>query len=211
MRFFGRNRGQLAAQGIDPARLPPGQYATDRFPVLHAGAVPEYCPLDDWTLELSGLVGRPTTLTWRQLAELPPVEVVVDIHCVTKWSKFDTPWRGVAFDTLLEQAGGAISEAAAVVAHAELGYTANVPLADCVGVDGRGQPRALVAYAYEGRPLDPEHGYPARFLVPHLYFWKSAKWLRGLELLPVDRAGFWERNGYHMYGDPFLEQRFSGD
>lgn len=211
MSFFDRNRRQLADRGIDASRLPPGQYSTDRFPVLHAGGVPEYGSLDGWTLELSGLVGRPATLTWAQLVALPSVEVVVDIHCVTKWSKFDTPWRGVAFEALLERAGGPTPAATHVLGHAEHGFTANVPLADCRGVDAKGQPRALVAYAYDGRPLDPEHGYPARFFVPHLYFWKSAKWLRGIELLAADRPGFWEQNGYHMYGDPFREQRFSGD
>jgi DMSO/TMAO reductase YedYZ molybdopterin-dependent catalytic subunit len=209
--FFDRNRQQLAERGIDPSRLPPGQYSTDRFPVLHAGGVPEYTSLDAWTLALSGLVDRQVTLTWAQLAGLPSVEVVTDIHCVTKWSKFDTGWRGVAFDTLLEQAGGPAAGATHLLCSSEFGYTANVPLVDCVGTDEQGRPRAMVAFAYDGKPLEPEHGYPARFLVPHLYFWKSAKWLRGLELLPSDRPGFWERNGYHMYGDPFREQRFSGD
>ncbi|MEO5678040.1 MAG: sulfite oxidase-like oxidoreductase [Acidimicrobiales bacterium] len=211
MGFFDRNRQQLAARGIDPARLPPGQYVTDRFPVLHAGGVPDYPSLDGWTLELSGLVAGPVTLTWAQLLDLPSVEVVVDIHCVTKWSKLDTRWQGVAVETLLEQAGGAAPGATHVLGHAEHGFSANVPLADCLGVDDRGRPRAMVAYAYDGQPLDPEHGYPARLLVPHLYFWKSPKWLRGIELLPADQPGFWERNGYHMYGDPFREQRFSGD
>lgn len=211
MGFFDRNRDQLVAKGIDPARIPPGQYSTDRFPVLHAGGVPDYRSLDTWTLELSGLVGRPATLTWDELVSLPAVEIVVDIHCVTKWSKLDMPWRGVAFETLLEQAGGATPGATHVLCHSEGGFTANIPLTDCLGVDEKGQPRAMVALAYEGQPLDPEHGYPARFLMPRLYFWKSAKWLRGLELLPADRPGFWEKNGYHMYGDPFKEQRFTGD
>ncbi len=211
MSFFDRNRRQLASQGIDPARLPPGQYATERFPVLHAGHVPEYDSLDSWTLALSGLVEHPVTLTWPQLLELPSVEVVVDLHCVTRWTKLGTPWRGVAFETLLAQAGGPAPAATHVVSHAELAYTANVPLADCLGVDDEGQPRALVAYGYDGLPLVPDHGYPARFLLPHLYLWKSAKWLRGIELLAADRPGFWEENGYHMHGDPFLEQRLSGD
>jgi DMSO/TMAO reductase YedYZ molybdopterin-dependent catalytic subunit len=211
MGFFDRNRKQLAAMGIDPARLPPGQYSTDRFPVLHAGAVPDYGTLEGWTLELTGLVGRPLTLSWHQLAALPRVDVVVDIHCVTKWSKFDTTWSGVPLDTLLDLAGGASPQATHLLCHSEFGYTANVPLADCRGVDARGQARAMVALEYGGAPLEPDHGYPARFLVPHLYLWKSAKWLRGIELLPADRPGFWEQNGYHMYGDPFREQRFSGD
>ena len=211
MGFFDRNRNQLATKGIDPSRLPPGQYVTDRFPVLHAGGVPEYGSLDGWTLELSGLLDRPAVLTWEQLTALPSTDVVVDLHCVTKWSKFDSPWRGAAFETVLAEAGGPAADATHVLCHAEHGYSANVPLADCLGFDAKGQPRAMVAYEYDGRPLDPEHGYPCRFIVPHLYLWKSAKWLRGLELLPADRPGFWEQNGYHIYGDPFREQRFQGD
>lgn len=210
MGFFDRSRQQLAERGVDPSRLPPGQYATERFPVLHTGSVPHFGSLDDWTLEISGLVGCPVTLTWPQLLSLPSVEMVVDIHCVTKWSRFDTRWRGVAFETLLEQAGGAAPAATHVLGHAEHGYTANAPLADCRGVDEHGQPRAMVAYEHDGLPLDPDHGYPARFLLPRLYFWKSPKWLTGLELLPADRPGFWEQNGYHMRGDPFREQRFAG-
>jgi DMSO/TMAO reductase YedYZ molybdopterin-dependent catalytic subunit len=203
MGFFDRNRSQLAERGIDPARLPPGQYATDRFPVLHVGDVPRY-DLATWDLQVSGLVRTPLRLTLDELQALPATDVLTDIHCVTKWSKFDTRWRGVRVRDLLELAG---PEPAArhLVAHAEYGYTANLPLADVLG------DQALVAYEYEGGPLEGEHGFPVRLVVPHLYFWKSVKWLRGLELAADDQPGFWERNGYHNYGDPFREQRHWGD
>ena len=203
MGFFERNRAQLAERGIDPDRLPPGQYLTDRFPVLHVGDVPSY-DLAAWDLQVGGLVRTPLRLTFEELRALPATEVVTDIHCVTKWSKFDTRWRGVRVRDLLERAG---PEPAArhVVAHAEYGYTANLPLEDVLG------DHALVAYEYEGEPLEGEHGFPVRLVVPHLYFWKSVKWLRGLELVAEDQPGFWERNGYHNHGDPFREQRFWGD
>ncbi len=214
MGFFDRNRKALEQLGIDPARLPPGQYFTDRFPVLHAGGVPDYeGRLDDWDFNIAGLVAAPVTLTWAQLLELPSVELTTDIHCVTKWSKFDTVWKGVPFDAVLDLVE-VRDEATHLLCHSEFGFTANVPLADVMGVEdvlGREQPKALLAYEFDGRPLDPEHGFPLRFFVPHLYFWKSAKWLRGIEFLAEDRPGFWERNGYHMYGDPFLEQRHWGD
>ena len=210
MGFFDRNRKALAEKGIDPARLPPGQYFTDRFPVLHAGSIPDYDDLSEWNLELTGLVASPVTLSWNDVVALPSAEVVVDIHCVTKWSKFDMPWKGVPFDEVLKLVE--LNAAAThVMCHSEFGYTANIPLEDCTGLDDKGQPRAMLAYQYDGHPLEPEHGYPLRFFLPHLYFWKSAKWLRGLEFMAGDRPGFWERNGYHMYGDPFQEQRFSGD
>jgi DMSO/TMAO reductase YedYZ molybdopterin-dependent catalytic subunit len=212
--FFDRNRKELAQRGIDPSRLPPGQYFTDRFPVLHAGSVPDYGGrMDEWDLSIGGLVAAPVTLSWAELQALPAVELTTDIHCVTKWSKFDTVWKGVAFDTVLDLVD-VRDEATHLLCHSEFGFTANVPLDDVIGttvVQGREQPKAILAYEYGGEPLEPEHGYPLRFLVPHLYFWKSAKWLRGLELLAGDRPGFWERNGYHMYGDPFREQRHWGD
>jgi DMSO/TMAO reductase YedYZ molybdopterin-dependent catalytic subunit len=210
MGFFDRNRKELERRGIDSARLPPGQYFTDRFPVLHAGSVPDYGDLSDWDLTLTGLIERERTLSWEDLLALPAVEVTTDIHCVTKWSKFDTAWRGVPFDQVLQLVD--VSPLAShLMCHSEYGYTANLPLADVTGTDGAGRPRAMLAYEYGGRPLDPEHGYPLRFLCPHLYLWKSAKWLRGLELMDGDRPGFWEANGYHIYGDPFREQRFSDD
>ena len=202
MGFFERNRRDLIERGIDPARLPPGQYrhrtvsraARGRRPLLRSRRVEP--------LSVSGLVDAPFTLGLDELRALPSVTVTTDIHCVTKWSKFDTTWTGVRVRDLLERAGVAPS-ATHVLAHAEHGYTANLPLAD-VTTD-----EALVAYAYEGEDIEPIHGGPVRLFVPHLYFWKSAKWLRGLELLSADTPGFWERNGYHIYGDPFREQRFS--
>jgi len=211
MSFFDRNRKQLAEHGIEPARLPPGQYFTDRFPVLHAGRVPEYRDLSTWTLDISGLVTGPRSLTWAELSALPRTELTVDIHCVTKWSKFNMAWEGVPFEDILGLAGGPTPEAAHVIAHGEFGYSANIPLEDCLGLDERGQPKAMVALAYDVHPLEPEHGFPARFFLPRLYFWKSTKWLRGLELVERDEPGFWERNGYHNYGDPFREQRYTDD
>jgi DMSO/TMAO reductase YedYZ molybdopterin-dependent catalytic subunit len=203
--FFDRNRSQLEAQGIDPSRLPPGQYATDRFPVLHVGDVPRYASdLSDWDLRITGLVEQPLTLDFDELRTLPTVEETFDIHCVTKWSKFDTRWTGVRLTTLIALAG-VRSSATHLVQHAEFGYTTNLPL-DAVQRDD-----VLVAWAFDGEPLEPEHGYPVRLVLPHRYFWKSAKWLRGLELVDADRPGFWEQNGYHNDGDPFLEQRHWGD
>jgi DMSO/TMAO reductase YedYZ molybdopterin-dependent catalytic subunit len=206
--FFDRNRKELEKRGIDPARLPPGQYHTDRFPVLHVGSVPDYGDLSGWDLRIDGLVATPVTLSWSQLLELPTVEIVTDIHCVTKWSKFDTGWKGVAFDTIAALVDIEPS-ATHLMCHSEYGYTANLPLVDVTGLDDAGRPKAMHAYEYDGKPLEAEHGYPLRFLCPHLYFWKSAKWLRGIELMNADRPGFWEQNGYHIYGDPFLEQRYS--
>ncbi len=203
MGFFDRNRQRLAEQGIDPARLPPGQYLTERFPVLHVGDVPAYGP-GEWDLTITGLVDRPYSLDLETLRALPSVELTFDIHCVTKWSKFDTTWRGVRVRDLLEQAG--VQPAAThVMEHAEFGYTTNLPLVD-IATD-----EAIVAYEFEGAEIEPIHGGPVRIVVPHLYFWKSAKWVRSLELIAADSPGFWERNGYHMYGDPFREQRFRGD
>lgn len=207
MSFFDRNRKQLAEMGIDPARLPPGQYHTERFPVLNVGPVPSYDIAGGdipWSLRVFGLVDRELTLSWEELRALPSVEVVTDIHCVTKWSKFDTAWRGVRLRDLYALAGRQ-ADAQHVLMHAEYGYTANVPLADTLADN------CLLAYEYDGRLLEPEHGFPARTLVPHLYFWKSVKWVRGIELIGEDRPGFWEQNGYHNYGDPFREQRHWGD
>jgi DMSO/TMAO reductase YedYZ molybdopterin-dependent catalytic subunit len=204
MGFFERNRAALAEKGIHPARLPPGQYSTDRFPVLHVGDVPVYArDRSDWSLTVGGLVGEPRTFTWPDLSALPATGVVTDIHCVTKWSKFDTRWRGVRFRDLLAACGGASPTATHVLETAEYGYTTNVPLPDLLGDD------VLVAYEFDGAPIEPDHGGPVRLVVPHLYFWKSAKWLRRIDLLDHDELGFWERNGYHAYGDPFLEQRYS--
>ncbi len=203
MGFFDRNREQLAAKGLDESRLPPGQYLTDRFPVLHVGDVPVYKP-GEWDLKISGLVDRPFTVNLDELKSMDSVTITTDIHCVTKWSKFDTTWTGVRVRDLFAQA--AISTRAThVMGHAEFGYSANLPLDDVIGDN------AIVAYAYEGDEIESIHGGPVRLVVPHLYFWKSPKWLRGLELRSEDSPGFWEQNGYHMYGDPFREQRFWGD
>jgi DMSO/TMAO reductase YedYZ molybdopterin-dependent catalytic subunit len=186
---------------VDSARLPPGQYLTRDFPVLSAGPTP-HTPLQEWTFTIKGAIGEPRSWSWAELTSLPSETVTVDIHCVTKWSKLDTAWTGVTIDTLLE---GVESEAQYVTAFCDGGYTTNVPLADLKA----GQ--AWIAYEYGGEPLEPEHGGPARLLVPHLYFWKSAKWVRGLELTITDEPGFWERYGYHDYGDPWREQRYQGD
>lgn len=205
MGFFASNRKELEKRGIDPNRLPPGQYFTDRFPVLHVGSVPDYGDLSGWSMTISGLVERPLTLSWADVLARPAVEVTTDIHCVTKWSKFDTEWKGCSIAELLREAR-VKAEATHVMFHCEAGYTTNLPLIDLL------EPRvALLAYEYDGKPLDPEHGFPLRTLVPHLYLWKSAKWIRGIELMSADKAGFWERNGYSMYGDPFREQRHSRD
>jgi DMSO/TMAO reductase YedYZ molybdopterin-dependent catalytic subunit len=203
MGFFDRNREQLANKGIDDARLPPGQYLTERFPVLHVGDVPTYQP-GDWDLKIFGLVDKPFTINLDELKNMPAVTLLTDIHCVTKWSKFDTTWKGVRVRDLFERAGMQ-KDAGYIMGHAEHGYTANLPLADVL-LD-----ESLVVYEYEGEVIEPIHGGPVRLLVPHLYFWKSPKWLRGLELRATDAPGFWEQNGYNMYGDPFLEQRFWGD
>ena len=203
MGFFDRNRANLVKQGIDPARLPPGQYTTERFPVLHVGDIPDYEP-GQWDLTIHGLVDAPFTLSFEELTAMPSITPTFDIHCVTKWSKFDTTWTGVRVRDLFERAG-VQSGATHVMEHAEFGYTTNIPLADITTDD------AIIAYAFDGKPIEDEHGGPVRVVVPHLYFWKSAKWVRSLELIAGDSPGFWERNGYHMYGDPFREQRFTHD
>ena len=204
MGFFERNRSELAERGIDPSRLPPGQYHTDRFPVLHVGEVPDYPDLSTWTLRVWGLVEREVTLSWADLQAMPSTTITTDIHCVTKWSKFDTTWEGVRIRDVLALAG-VRPEATHVLTHAEHGYTSNLPLADLLADD------ALLAYRFDGEALEPVHGYPVRSLVPKLYLWKSVKWIRGFELLDHDQRGFWENNGYHDYGDPWREQRHWGD
>ena len=186
---------------VDPARVPPGQYVVRDFPVLSAGPTP-HTPLDEWSFTISGAVEKPVSWTWEELLALPTETITVDIHCVTKWSKLDTSWKGVSVDTLLE---GVETEGDYVTAWADGDYTTNIPLEDLMG----GQ--AWVAHTYADEPLEPEHGGPARLLVPHLYFWKSAKWVRGLELSEDEVPGFWEGYGYHIYGDPWKEQRYAGD
>jgi DMSO/TMAO reductase YedYZ molybdopterin-dependent catalytic subunit len=192
-------RGRRAS--AEPGRVPPGQYVTRDFPVLSAGPTPR-TPLDGWTFSVQGAVRRSLSWSWEEFRSLPRETVKVDIHCVTKWSKLDTTWTGVSVDTLLDAAE---PDGAFVVALCDGGYTTNLPLDDLRGG------KAWIADEYEGDPLAPEHGGPARLLVPHLYFWKSAKWVRGLRLRDRDEAGFWERYGYHNYGDPWKEQRFQGD
>jgi DMSO/TMAO reductase YedYZ molybdopterin-dependent catalytic subunit len=194
--FRGRRRDDVPRE-----RVPPGQYVTPDFPVLSAGPTPRVS-LDDWDFTIVGEVDKLVRWSWDELRALPSETVTVDIHCVTKWSKLDTTWEGVSVDTLLENVETAAEYA---LAFCDGGYTTNVPLEDLTGG------KAWVAYLYDGEPLDPEHGGPARLLVPHLYFWKSAKWVRGLRLMENDEPGFWETNGYHLYGDPWREQRYWGD
>jgi DMSO/TMAO reductase YedYZ molybdopterin-dependent catalytic subunit len=187
---------------VSPERLPPGQYVVDPdFPVLSAGPTPRIRTAE-WRFSITGAVSEEKTLSWEEFLDLPSEAVRADIHCVTKWSKLDTSWRGVSIDTLLN---GVDLSGGYVLARSYGGYTTNLPLADIVGG------RAWVAYDFGGKPLEPQHGGPARLLVPHLYFWKSAKWVRELELRGSDEPGFWESNGYHMYGDPWKEQRYWGD
>jgi DMSO/TMAO reductase YedYZ molybdopterin-dependent catalytic subunit len=186
---------------VDASRLPPGQYVTTDFPVLSAGPTPR-TPLSKWSFTIRGLVDAPRNWTWDEFRALPHETITVDIHCVTKWSKFDTVWEGVSIDQLLQ---GIQTTAKYVTAFSDGGYTTNLPLEAMTGG------KAWIAYAFDGKPLDPEHGGPARLLVPRLYFWKSAKWVRGLELHEHDEPGFWEVNGYHNYGDPWREQRYQGD
>jgi DMSO/TMAO reductase YedYZ molybdopterin-dependent catalytic subunit len=181
--------------------LPPGQYLTEGFPVLSAGPTP-HVPLDEWQFAITGAVGETRTWTWDEFQALPSESITVDIHCVTSWSKLGTGWEGVSVDTLLEDVEAL---AAYSMVHSYGGYTTNLAIEDIT--DGK----AWVAYAYDGEPLEPEHGGPARLLVPHLYFWKSAKWVRGIEVMDYDEPGFWESLGYHDRGDPWREQRYQGD
>jgi DMSO/TMAO reductase YedYZ molybdopterin-dependent catalytic subunit len=192
---------KLVEQGLDPARLPPGQYLTEKWPVLHAGTVPS-TDLATWDFRVFGEVEEPLTLTWDELQELPSQEVTVDIHCVTRWSRFDAAFRGVHWSELAKLVRPKPS-ARYVIAHAEQGFTANLPLA---ALDDE---EALIAYEADGEPLTPEHGWPLRLMAPSRYFWKSAKWLRGLELRATDQPGFWERYGYHNDADYWKEQRYS--
>ncbi len=186
----------------DDGRLPPGQYDVgDGFPVLSAGPTP-HTRLDRWDLTVHDATGQRARWSWDEFRALPRVAITVDLHCVTTWSKFDTRWEGVSLDTLLR---GVETSASYVLAGSDGGYTTNLPLADLTG------DRAWVVDTYAGEPLAPEHGGPARLLVPHLYLWKSAKWVRGLELTVADQPGFWEGFGYHDYGDPWREQRYQGD
>jgi len=197
--------GRPSAEGTADvrSRIPPGQYITRDFPVLSAGPTPR-TPLDQWSFSIQGLVKTPVSWTWQEFLALPARDWTVDISCVTKWTKLDMHWRGVSLDTLLE--GVEIDDSAAfLIAWSDGGYTTNLHLPDVLN----GQ--AFVAYEYEGAPLAPEHGGPARLVVPARYFWKSAKWIRGIRLQAEDEPGFWESFGYHNRGDQWREERYSGD
>ncbi len=194
--FHGKRREAAPGQ-----RVPPGQYVTSDFPVLSAGPTP-HIKEQDWTFAIRRRGKEQKSWSWSQFRDLPVEQVTADIHCVTRWSKLDTGWQAVSIDTLLGQVP---HDAKYVLAYCDGAYTTNLPLADLTGG------RAWLAFGYEGEPLAPEHGGPVRLLVPHLYFWKSAKWVRGLDLLDRDEPGFWETYGYHMYGDPWKEQRYAGD
>ncbi|MFQ5816699.1 MAG: sulfite oxidase-like oxidoreductase [Terriglobia bacterium] len=213
MNIFVNNaeRKQVEEAMREAGRLPPGQVATLKWPVLHCGTVPRVDP-KSWDFRVWGLVEQPLRLGWEEFQALPRIEVVADMHCVTRWSRFDNRWAGVAARELMERARPR-PEARYVLVHAEpfdaapgrQGYTANVPLKDLL------EPNVLFAHKHDGELLTPEHGYPLRLVVPHLYAWKSVKWVRGLELLPHDVPGFWEQNGYHIYGHPWNEQRYDTD
>ena len=202
--FVGRSRSAGAgAPGDAASRTPPGQYLTTDFPVLSAGPTPR-TPLDQWSFYIEGLVREPVTWTWDEFQALPARDWTVDISCVTKWTHLDMRWRGVGVDTLLESVE-LLPNAAFAIAHCDGGYTTNLPIGDILN----GQ--AFVAWEYDGKPLAPEHGGPARLVVPARYFWKSAKWIRGIRLIDRDVPGFWESFGYHNRGDQWLEERYSGD
>jgi DMSO/TMAO reductase YedYZ molybdopterin-dependent catalytic subunit len=199
--FRSKAETKVREAGYDPARLPPGQHLTDKWPVLHAGDVPRYDDLATWTFRVFGDVENEVELTWAQFNELPRSGNVQDIHCVTRWSKFDTSFEGVHWRELAKLAQPKAS-ARFAIAHAEAGFTSNVPLSFLEDEN------ALLATHGDGEVLTPEHGYPLRLVIPGKYFWKSAKWLRAIELSSVDRPGFWERYGYHNDADPWLEQRY---
>ncbi|MFD5213329.1 sulfite oxidase-like oxidoreductase [Microbacterium sp. NPDC058345] len=190
--FGGRRRND------DPA-LPPGQHLTESFPVLSAGPTPSIAP-QNWEFFIHTETGDTRRWSWEQFLALPSEEITTDIHCVTSWSKLGTSWRGVSLDTLFADVETSFDFA---MAHSYGGYTTNLPLEDIL------EGQAWIAYEYDGAPLDPEHGGPARLLVPHLYFWKSAKWVRGLVMQSDDKPGFWEQYGYHLHGDPWREERYS--
>lgn len=193
-------RGRRQAD-VPQDRVPPGQYVTTDFPVLSAGPTPQIST-DEWTFTVTDRDGTDRSWSWDEFRALPSETVTRDVHCVTKWSKLDTVWEGVSLDVVLADVD-ASSGFAGVYSYG--GYTTNLPLEDITGA------KAWVAFSFNGLPLEPEHGGPARLLVPHLYFWKSAKWVRGVVLGDVDRPGFWESYGYHNYGDPWREQRYAGD
>jgi DMSO/TMAO reductase YedYZ molybdopterin-dependent catalytic subunit len=201
MGFISRGFRGKRRDTAEPGRLPPGQYLVNDWPVLSAGPTPRVS-LDQWTFTIDGEIDQPRRWTWKEFLALPADAVTKDIHCVTKWSKFDVVFKGVSLDTLLE---GVDTAAEYTTQTSYGGYTTNLPLDDLMGG------KAWIVYEANGEPLHPEHGGPARMLVPHLYFWKSAKWIRSLRLDKEETPGFWETNGYHIYGDPWREQRYWGD
>ncbi|MGZ0138731.1 sulfite oxidase-like oxidoreductase [Bacillus amyloliquefaciens] len=197
--FFGKTK-----QIKQSERIPPNQNVTTKFPVLHAGNVPYYEDMSKWNLQVYGLVDRPMLLSFEDIKAFPEAEVKNDVHCVTGWSRLDNIWQGIRAKDIAEKAG-VHKEAGFVILHAEEGWTANLPLSDFT------RETSLLAYAHNGEPLTPEHGYPLRGVFPHLYFWKSAKWLRGIQFTKENHPGFWEKNGYHMRGDPWKNERFTWD
>ena len=196
-----QSRGFVGRRGASKTALPPGQYLTEEFPVLSAGPTP-HVPLEQWEFTIDDGTNVLRRWSWQAFRELPAENITTDIHCVTRWSKLDTMWEGVSLDTLLD---GIADDASFALVHSFGDYTTNLPLEDLM--DGQ----AWIAFRFEGEDLEPEHGGPARLLVPHLYLWKSAKWVRGISLVDHDEPGFWEGFGYHNYGDPWREQRYSGD
>ena len=196
-----RGFGGRPRRDVDPSRVPPGQYVVEDFPVLSAGPTPR-TPLEQWSLTIDGAVDQARTWSWDELRELPAETFTTDIHCVTKWTKLGTTWTGVSLDTLLD---GVETEAEYLTAWCDGDYTTNLTIEDV------SEGKAWIAYDFDGEPLDPEHGGPARLLVPHLYLWKSAKWVRGISFTPQDEPGFWEAAGYHNHGDPWKEQRYWSD
>ena len=196
-----RRADRRREHGPSQGRLPPGQVLTQKFPVLHYGSTPRV-DLKDWRLKVWGLVEEAREWTWEEFLELPRQRQVCDIHCVTRWSKLDTTWEGVSFREIVRQVRPK-PEARFVMEHAYDGYTTNMALEELLNDD------VLLAFNYDDKQVEPEHGGPVRMLVPKLYFWKSAKWLRGLEFMADNQPGFWESYGYHMHGDPWTEERFS--
>lgn len=201
--YEGKDHKELERRMLAEKRLPPGQSATLKWPVLHYGSVPRFDP-QTWDFRVWGAMETPLRFTWEDFSALPRSRITSDFHCVTRWSRFDNHWEGVLFRELLRRLR-LKPEAKYALIHAEQGFTANVPLSDL------DRENVLLATHHDGQPLTAEHGYPLRLIVPHLYAWKSVKWVRGLEFLEHDAPGFWEQNGYHMYGDPWKEQRFEDD
>lgn len=197
-------RGRSGNRSADRSRVPPGQFVTPEFPVLTAGPT-QHTSLDNWSMGLEHDGQIVAGWTWQEFQQLPQTDWTTDIHCVTKWTKLDTRWRGITIDDLIAAAGLSAAPAGFVIAHCDGGYTTNLPTSEMLGG------KAMIATYYENLPLLPSHGGPARLLVPHLYLWKSAKWVRKLQFVAEDKAGFWESLGYHNLGDPWREQRYSGD